>query len=391
MCGPVSPWLDVAFVHLSRLQHSTLCRGQAARLMVVGEPMSLGVGLQAGRSEVSASEGFGSIFSTISHGLAVASGEGRSLVLNVAGWSYGGDAACMTSAQDKAAAPWNCLFEPLSACTFNDALHGEEEDRKAGVPPGLTRGDESVWRRHHARYLHKDWARYEAAERGAMAFPLTRPPAFVAAGGSRFDWLASVRAYLRATALPTTEAALDTYGGLPEGDGPVIGLHLRLGDRGGGAEGLADTWAAYMTTADRARAVTGASRMLIATDMDVGDSAFRALLVDAASRGYTIRVVPQRVPVRLHESESMADFLLRHPVHRANATFDALAAADLLGRCNVLVGRRYSTLLNLAESLQRARSCRSAHQSRWTIDTASASVSLLSMQGFNGDDEWVDE
>lgn len=352
--------------------------------------MDRGTRIGAAASEVSSLEGFGSVVRSIAHALGVAEGTNRTLALRVGNWSYGGSEAC-TEPPDEA--PWTCVFAPLSPCTASDAVAGEAADA-AALPAGLAPADEAAWRRAHARYMHKDWARVRPGTASPSSlFPLRAPPAVSAAGGEVDDWLAVLRAYALAHALPATVNALRWYGGLPRADAAgsaTIGLHVRVGDRGGGGAALAATWARFEAAALRIREATGAARLLVATDCeDLDDLA--PLLATTAALGFTVRLVPSRFRTGGGPGARYAEFLRDHPEARADATLDALAAVDLLGRCDFLVGRRYSTLFHLAVSLQRARGCRrpgARVAAVWLVDEAGDAAPgdpPLTEQGFEED------
>ena len=360
-------WLAPAFRYLHTLQHGVSrewCRSSAARLMVAGEEdAGYGSRLSGPQLDISPREGFGSVMAVIARSLVSASSEGRTLVLNVANWSYGGDEDCMRTYPADSAA-WNCVFLPLSPCTLADAIAAEHED---DVDPKRD-GTSASWRRAYGRYVHKDYVRVPAwhMEGGRLDYPLRVPESVLAAGGAADDWLAAVRAYLVAHLTAPMKVALQEYKrrqGVQNDGGVTIGLHLRVQDRGD-PRGIDAVWADAMRLVERALNssaiyLRGTMSLLIATDSEDDDALARAI-ADGVRRGFDVSVVPRqfRAPGGVMYRSGTATWLRDHPADRQAATLDALAVVDALSQCDVIIGtERDSTLFQLAVSLQRARGC----------------------------------
>lgn len=394
------PWLQPSFTFISTLQHPPNQACLNARFMVAGETLQwlrlapLGVlEPDAGDSELRPYEGYAANHAAMSSSLAASISQNRMLMLNLSSWSYGcgpGD-------------PWGCLFAPFSKCSISD---GELAARETDVALDALRNKDSDgqwhiadarWAMKHGRYMHKIVIGLLEAAGDEGAVSGTQPPVgLVDASGNRLavtreDWWAAVRAYLHAHIRPTARRELQTYGGLPprlthnKADSParlgrttaqsrrrtgadlVIGVHVRVQDMGGGGAGLADTWRQHAELVLRISRVSGASRLLVASDED--DEAAVQGLVDAfaSEHGFSARVIPTRVRFPLRTvpvssdpvawKPSAATYLRDHPSLRVNATLDILAVVDLLGQCDYIVGRHQSSVVRLAAALARARGC----------------------------------
>ena len=364
------PWLRPGFTILTQVQH--LVRNcSTARLLVMGEPMdpatslaaSLQLGPTAAPTDMFPTEGFSSIVTTISASLRLAVEYERTLVLNAAGWAYGGDEECSASLPPMVS-PWECIFLPLSRCTVEDATVAETEDAAAEarreIPPAVD--SVAVRRRRYARKNDLRARVDDTGKRWLARFSVSVPAPLAALQASDADWTAVSRAYLHAQLTSSTHAALATYQ-IPTLSAPAspaelsIGMHVRTGDRGGGGRDLSTTWSTYASLAMRIAVASGARVLVIATDDDDAEwiaAAAAALPVPPPS--FSVYLVPRRV-ARFDAWQPMAEQLGRRPHLRANATLDVIAAVEALGRCTFLIGRGDSTLMRLAASLSRARGC----------------------------------
>ena len=370
VCSPPS-WVPAAFQYIRAHQHPADC--DTALFMMAGEPMQWNMAQRESgeQSEVSPAEGYGSVFSLLSQALLVAAGETRTLLINISEWSYGGTEDCV-SRLPRETAKWDCLFRSIASCGTQHFLDAWRQDA-AAAEQLLPLSDRLPWMVSSARYVHRDVLRLRPGEtlpNGQQGFmmtpytPMRLPASLRDRSVGHVEWLAAVRAYLHSSLSPSTTADLKWYGGLPplvssavsDPQNRVIGLHVRLRDRGGGGAQLVSTWEKYAALIRRISDGSSAKRILLATDSN--EPQLEAMAKEFASReGYYLRVVPRKFLQPGDAHVSTAAFLQAHPAYRYEATLDVIAALDLLGRCNYIVGRPLSALFRIAASLQLARGC----------------------------------
>ena len=368
-CEPKPPWLDgaLAFIHTSQHPPQRVCATLSGFLWQ-GEPFYIND--PASRRETNPDEGYGSTMSAIASGLLLAFGVGRVLVFTDDGWSYGGSPECEAN-HARGSGKWNCLFEPLSSCTFGDLERARQQD--AATFPQQSDHDLPAWYHNEARYVHKDTLRMLPDGVMANRFTLHIPEGMRSLGIGRQEWTAASFAYLHALILPDVERIITGTYVAPVRDSlfersehlyDAIGVHLRLRDKGGGTN-EAELSGSWLRTASYIRSIYSAfsARMPIVVASDVPASVLSRL----ASTLSPDLPPPVWVPVLVPNPETfastsvlsgaMANHLSLHPEMRENATIDAMAVVEVLSQCRVLLGRPDSLLFRFTAALHLARGC----------------------------------
>ena len=272
-----------------------------------------------------------------------------------------------------------------------------------------------------ARYVHKDVVRADRESYDVYGSPrvakfIIRPPRGVAA--SEHQWKAALRAWLVSRlrgglqleidrfyvdAVPAVAAALAPRSsmlreGRDAGSGAAprcVGIHLRTSD--GNAESYSyvrERWDGYVAAlksilgrTPSQQTASASLSVVIATHEEDRDGFYEYIVTKlrGAVNVSHVGFVPQRVRFSaviaaaveaaaadisggdavsgggggylLFNGMPMARLLAHAPRFRLNASLDALAVADVLSRCPILLGRASSTLFQMTAALQEARGC----------------------------------